>query len=135
MNEDTEYQRVMQLVKILDFDNLRKFVLAVDIPYSTLANGENKNGFVSSRVLAAIKKAFPKVSLDWLLLGEGSPLLDAPPPKATQQNIVNGNGNIAHQVISAGCADLLHQKDMLISNLEGQIKSLENTIEKFFKSK
>jgi hypothetical protein len=127
MNENTEYQRVMQLVKILDFDNLRKFVLAVDIPYSTLANGENKNGFVSSRVLAAIKKAFPKVSLDWLVLGEGLPFL--PSASAAPQNIVNGNGNFAHQVITAAdCADQLHQKDIEIIGLNAQVKLLKDLL-------
>lgn len=68
---NTVVARVFNLMKIKGL-NTNSFAKKIKVTQSTLSSlKNNKSGDVKSNVIIGIKEAFPEVSLDWLIMGEG----------------------------------------------------------------
>lgn len=63
-----------KLIQSLCFGNKAEFARSLNISPQTLTNWINRG--ISKDGLKAIQKAFPNISTDWLLTGEGSMLVD-----------------------------------------------------------
>ncbi len=59
-----------------EFKYYGTFAKYIGFPSSTLGNIRNKKHNVNLRVISKIMDAFPGLSLNWLILGEGSIMLD-----------------------------------------------------------
>lgn len=93
-----------------------------------LSNGYLKNckGKISVEKLAGILKAFPDVSLEWLLFGNGEMIKN---PSTSSVSVVGDNNAVSNAVNNSNCK-ITHATDIQAQNtaLREQVNKLQNEL-------
>lgn len=76
-------QRIQKIYKTLGF-NRKTFCEEIDMGYQTISNMEKRNSDPSLKLLQKVKEKFPKVSLDWVILGTGEMFISDEPIKTPE---------------------------------------------------
>lgn len=121
-NRDKEFNEILERVK--------RFCLETGITVSEferragLGNGYfgKAAGSISAQKMRGIVEAFPKLSISWLIGGEG-PMLVPDGPAQVAQNIAGHNEQNATAIVET-IAHQLEEKDTQIGRLLGIIENL-----------
>lgn len=111
-------------------DRVKQFCLEIDMSVSEferrcgLSNDYFRKaaGSISGQKMRGIMKAFPKLSISWLIGGEG-PMLVPDGPAQVAQNIAGHNEQNATAIVET-IAHQLEEKDTQIGRLLGIIENL-----------
>ena len=97
--------------------SISAFEKKVGLSNNSIQTAIKRRANLKDDTIAKILKAFPWVSPEWLLLGNGSMKR-------------SGEGNVQEQVVSENAADYLTLKDELILSLQETIKLQREKIQK-----
>lgn len=122
----TEIERVEELRLFFKF-NKKTFAEVLGYAYSqnytSFLNGKSK---ISMKMIKGLKEYDPRISIDWILTGQGSMLLGSLESK--DQTIINNDGSIA-QVGDFSNSDNSNNKNIKLNSNTNQIELLKNKIE------
>ncbi|MGN1245579.1 MAG: helix-turn-helix domain-containing protein [Muribaculaceae bacterium] len=97
--------------------SVRAFAIKCGLKQNTLSNQLNGNRELSLGTLMAIVKAFPEISADWLLCGEGEMLRSSNKEAERISKLIDTITTLQ---------DAINTKSETIATLTEQIKKLEN---------
>jgi hypothetical protein len=69
--QSTVSERVVKLMTDEFRLNKPTFARQIGVPVTTIKSLKPEQEHVNSNIIAGIKKAYPKINLDWLVMGEG----------------------------------------------------------------
>ena len=110
--EVTASQRIKDVIKHYSLTQ-KKFCETIGIPQMTLSSLLSRGSKVNSDILESIKNAFPEISADWLLSGEGEMLK----PSTIKGDITitgNNNSHIGHNNVYSNYPAIIEIKENAI---------------------
>lgn len=116
-------QRVMDLAEIKT-ESISGFAKAINVAQTTLSEYLNNGKVPSFKVVNGILEAFPDVSAEWLLRGEGTmyKTTELPPVDVSSEESINHSAEIARLVREKNeMADIIEAQAKEIARLQAQL--------------
>lgn len=116
-------QRVMDLVEVKT-ESVCGFAKAINVAQTTLSEYLNNGKIPSFKVVNGILEAFPDVSAEWLLRGEGSmyKTTELPMVDVSSEESINHSAEIARLVREKNeMADIIEAQAKEIARLQAQL--------------
>ena len=120
MEQSTIYQRIISLINVLNMTQ-KAFCEAIKVHPTTLQTALSRQSDVGFSVLSGVLRAYPKVSAEWLMRGEGDMFrrVEGSVLNSVLNSTFNGQANIAQNLT-------INQGNVTTEQMETEVAQLRD---------